>query len=51
VLDVVDTRTDRVIWRGWAQDSLEGVIGNQDRMERMINQAVARMLERFPRNL
>lgn len=51
VLDVVDARTDRVIWRGWAQDSLEGVIGNQDRMERMINQAVARMLEKFPRSL
>jgi hypothetical protein len=49
VLDVVDPRTDRVVWRGWAQDSLEGVIENQDRMERMINEAVALMLERFPR--
>ena len=49
VLDIVDTRTDRVVWRGWAQDSLEGVIDNQDRMERMINEAVAQMLERFPR--
>jgi hypothetical protein len=48
ILDVVDARTDRVIWRGWAQDSLDGVIGNPDRMERMINQAVARMLEMFP---
>jgi hypothetical protein len=48
VLDVVDTRTNRVVWRGWAQDSLDGVIDNQDRMEKMINQAVTRMLERMP---
>ena len=51
VLDVVDTRTNRVVWRGWAQDSLEGVIDNQDRMERMINEAVAQMMERLPRAL
>ena len=48
VLDVVDTRTNRVVWRGWAQDSLDGVIDNQDRMEKMINQAVTKMLERMP---
>ena len=28
VLDIVDTRTNRVIWRGWAQDSVEGVLDN-----------------------
>lgn len=51
VLDVVDARTNRVVWRGWAQASLEGVIDNQERMARMINEAVTRMLERFPRAL
>jgi hypothetical protein len=49
VLDIVDTRTNRVIWRGWAQDSVEGVLGNQDRMARKIDEAVRRMFERFPR--
>jgi hypothetical protein len=48
VVDVVDTRTNRVVWRGWAQDSLDGVIDNQDRMEKMINQAVAKMLDQLP---
>jgi hypothetical protein len=48
VLDVVDARTKRVIWRGWAQDSVEGVLGNQDRMERLIDQAVDGMLQQFP---
>ena len=50
VLDIVDTRTNRVIWRGWAQDSLEGVLGNHDKMERQIHEAVTRMLQRFPRH-
>ena len=51
VLDIVDTRTNRVIWRGWAQHSVEGVLDNQDRMARKINEAVRRMLERLPRGL
>jgi hypothetical protein len=51
VLDFVDTHTNRVIWRGWAQDSVEGVLDNQDRMERKINEAVTRMLARLPPRL
>ena len=48
ILDVVDSRTNRVVWRGWAQDSFDGVIDNRDRLERVINRAVAQMLARFP---
>ena len=48
VLDVVDTRTNKVVWRGWAQDSVEGVIGDRDRMEAKIDEAVPRMLNRLP---
>lgn len=51
VLDVVDARTNRVIWRGWAQDTVEGVLDNEDRMARQIDEAVKRMLARFPRPL
>jgi hypothetical protein len=51
VLDIVDTGTNRVVWRGWAQDSLEGVIDNQDRMRRTVNGAVAQMMKRLPRAL
>ena len=51
VLDFVDTRTNKVIWRGWAQDSLDGVLDNKDRMERKIDEAVSRMLARLPRSL
>jgi hypothetical protein len=48
VLDMVDTRTNKVVWRGWAQDSVEGAIGNQDRMEGKIDEAIPRMLARLP---
>jgi hypothetical protein len=48
VLDVVDARTNRVIWRGWAQDRLHHMLGTSDGMARSINVAVNRMLERLP---
>ena len=51
VLDLVDTRTNRVIWRGWAQDTVEDVLNNQDRMAKKIDEAVRRMLARLPSGL
>jgi hypothetical protein len=48
VLDVVDAETKKVVWRGWAQDSVEGIIDNQERLERQIGEAVTRMMRRFP---
>jgi hypothetical protein len=51
VLDIVDARTNRVIWRGWAQENLERVLDNRDRMARDIDEAVTRMLNRLPPTL
>ena len=51
VLDIVDARTNTLIWRGWAQNSVEDVLDNPDRMARTIDQAVARMLFRLPPKL
>jgi hypothetical protein len=51
VLDVIDARTKKLIWRGWAQDSVEDVPDDRDRMARKIEEAVTRMLELFPRPL
>jgi hypothetical protein len=48
VLDAVDSRTQTLVWRGWAQTPLNGIIENQDSLERMVNQAVTRMLKQFP---
>ena len=51
VVDAVDARTNRVVWRGWAQSHVNGVIDNQDRLAAQINEAVTRMMERFPKTL
>jgi hypothetical protein len=48
VIDVVDARTNRLVWRGWAQHSVEDMLRDRDRMEQKIHDAVARMLERLP---
>jgi hypothetical protein len=48
VIDVVDAVTDKVVWRGWAQDNYRGVIDDQDRMQRQISRGIQRMFERFP---
>ena len=47
VLDVVEAASDRLVFRGWAVDSLSGIIASQDRMERKIEEAVTKMLARF----
>jgi hypothetical protein len=48
VLDIVDARTKKVLWRGWAQDDLLEVLDNQDRMARRIHTAITQMLAKFP---
>jgi hypothetical protein len=48
VLDIVDARTNKLIWRGWAQNSVDDVLNDSDRMATTIEQAVARMLLRLP---
>jgi len=51
VLDIVDARTNRVIWRGWAQDAVDDMLENRSTMERKINEAVTRILDRLPGTL
>lgn len=51
VLDIVDARTNTLIWRGWAQNSVEDMLDDQDRMVETINEAVTRMLLRLPPTL
>ena len=51
VVDLVDARTSRLVWRGWAEGSIDGAIDDQTYMERRIDDAVARIMERLPRGL
>lgn len=50
-LDLIDASTGRLVWRGWAERSIEGVFDRQDWMERQIDEAVAGILERLPPRL
>lgn len=49
MLDIVDARTNKVIWRGWAQDSFSGVIDNQDRLDEKVEAGVGKMMQLLPR--
>jgi hypothetical protein len=47
-VDLVDRATNRLVWRGWAEGSIDGVIDNQAWMESHIDEAVDRILMRLP---
>ena len=51
VLDFMDAFTNQLVWRGWAKDSLDGIIANQDLMERQVDAAVTVMLKDLPPGL
>ena len=48
VIDFVDARTQRLIWRGWAQTELQELLRDPERMSKTVNQAVIRMLQQLP---
>jgi hypothetical protein len=48
VLDVVDARTNQVVWRGWAQHRIGDMLDDPDEMAARIDEAVRRMLARLP---
>ncbi len=48
VLDVVDARTNKLIWRGWATGKLDHD-PKPEAVQEYVNEAVEKILERFPR--
>lgn len=51
LVDLVEGRADKLIWRGWAEGSLDGVVDNQAWMESRIDEAILKILTRLPRRL
>jgi hypothetical protein len=49
VIDLVDTKTSKVVWRGWAQDTMNGIIDNQARLEKQVDEGVTKMMSLLPR--
>ena len=48
VLDVVDTATNKVVWRGWVQDAMTGIIDDQERLRSQVFEGMAKMMVRLP---
>jgi hypothetical protein len=48
-VDLVDPRANTLVWRGWVEGSLQGVIDDQALMEARIDETVDRILRRLPR--
>jgi hypothetical protein len=50
-VDLIETRTNKLVWRGWAEGPFDGVIDQQAWMEERIDDAVTRILRKLPRGL
>lgn len=48
VLDIVDAHSNKLLWRGWAHNSVKDLLDDPDKMANTIRQAVTRMLEKLP---
>ncbi len=46
-LDFVDAKTNKLVWRGWSEGSLEG-IDNQSMIEARIDESVRKILQQLP---
>lgn len=47
-VDLVDPASGKVLWRGWAEGSLDGVVDSQPFMEAKVDETVATILRRLP---
>ena len=47
-VDFVDSRRQALVWRGWAEGGLEGVIDDQAWLEARVEEAVHRIIQRLP---
>jgi hypothetical protein len=48
LIDFVDPRSNQLLWRGWAERGLTGVVDDQKWMEEAVDDAVRRIMERLP---
>ena len=48
VVDLIDARTRQLLWRGWVEGRLDGVIDGQRLMERTVDDALEMVFKRLP---
>lgn len=49
IIDIVDNKTNKVVWRGWAQEAMTGIIDNQQRLEKQVDEGVTKMMRLLPK--
>ncbi len=49
VIDLLDGRTRKVVWRGWAEGSMDGVVEDQRWMEERLDESVRRIMQQLRR--
>lgn len=49
MLDLVDGQTDQLVWRAWAEATLEGVIDDQAWLDERVDAAIVRIVATLPR--
>lgn len=48
VIDVVDERRGLLVWRGWTQGSVEGVLNRREQLAARVTRAVERLFAQLP---
>lgn len=48
IVDVIDARTNQLVWRGWAQDSVGNTLENHDKLAKRIDQSVKGLMAALP---
>lgn len=51
MVDLVDRRTNALVWRGWSEGSVDGVIDNQAWLEQKVDDAITRILAQLSHRL
>ena len=51
MIDMVDARSNKLIWRAWSRENFSGVIDDQQRLRQVVVHSVAEMMKRFPKPL
>ncbi len=49
LLDIADAKSKRILWRGWAQTDVGGLLDRPRELEKRISESMRRMVKPFPR--
>lgn len=50
IIDIAEANAKRILWRGWAQTDVSGLIDNPREMEKRVRESVRKMISQLPKN-